>query len=74
MNKPCTWVSDGFNRYKICIYDDYGNCIGAISYLYLHMNWGWENGIANGWFAYNNFNPSSYTFNYETRMDYNIIP
>lgn len=72
------WVCDGFRRSKICMFDDYGNLIGAVSYLYLHMNWGWYNGLANGWYAFNNFNPvvngTTYTFNYQTKMGYNIKP
>lgn len=60
------------------MYDDNGNLIGGAGYLYLHMNWGWYNGVANGWYAFNNFNPTvngtTYTFNYETKMVYNIKP
>ncbi len=43
------------------------------SSLFLHMNWGWS-GAFDGYFAYNNFNPSSYTFNYTPRMITNIKP
>lgn len=71
------WVCDGFRRSYICMYDDYGNSIGAVGYLYLHMNWGWNN-AANGWFAFDNWNPTvnstTYTFNYKRGMVYNIKP
>lgn len=67
------WVCDGFSRSKICMFDDSGNLIGAASYLYFHMNWGWG-GYENGWYAFNNFNPGSNTFNYQVKMVYNIKP
>jgi len=72
------WVCDGFRSSKFCMFDDEGNLMGAVTYLYLHMNWGWSNGVANGWFAFDNFNPTvygtTYTFNYKTKMVYNIKP
>jgi len=72
------WVCDGFKASTICMFDNFGNVIGAVSYLYLSMNWGWSNGVANGWYAFNNFNPTiygtNYTFNYQTKMVYNINP
>ena len=72
------WVCDGFRRSFICIYDGNGNLIGGAGYLYLHMNWGWYDGVANGWFAFNNFNPTvrgtTHTYNYKTKMVYNIKP
>jgi len=71
-------VCDGFRRNFYCIYDNYGNLIGGVEYLYLHMNWGWYEGEANGWYAFNNFNPTvngtTYTFNYDRKMVYNIKP
>jgi len=59
------WVCDGYMSY-------YDPCLGYGS-LHLHMNWGW-NGSSNGWFAFNNFNPGSYTFNYKTGAVINIHP
>lgn len=41
--------------------------------LYFNMNWGWG-GNYNGYYAYNNFNPGSYTFNYQPGMVVNIRP
>ena len=67
------WVCDGFRRTKSCMFDDYGNLIGAVGYLYFHMNWGWG-GNENGWYAFNNFNPGNNTFNYQVKMVYNIKP
>lgn len=67
------WVCDGFRSSKICMFDSYGNLLGAMSYLFLHMNWGWS-GTYNGWYAFNNFNPGSNTFNYKVKMVYNINP
>lgn len=43
------------------------------TYLFLHMNWGWS-GAFDGYFGYNNFNPSSFTFNYKPEMITNIKP
>ncbi len=50
------WVCDGYRKYQYPTH----------SYLYLHMNWGW-NGTSNAFFAFNNFNP---LLNGE-RQDYN---
>ncbi len=69
-----TWVCDGFIRGMNCIFDDFGNLIGTSSYLYFHMNWGWEDGYENGWYAFNNFNPGNNTFNFYVKMIYNINP
>ena len=51
----------------------FDDCTG-ISYLHFYMNWGWNDSLFNGNFAYNNFNPSSATYNDNKRMVYNIIP
>ena len=59
------WVGDGFNSY----YD----CQDGFTYLYFHMNWGW-NGSNNGWYAFNNFNPDGNTFNYQSGVVVNIRP
>ena len=58
------WVCDGYNH---TIYPCWG------SFLYMHMNWGW-NGSYNGWYAFNDFAPGNYTFNYRTKMIYHINP
>lgn len=42
-------------------------------YLYFHMNWGWG-GSGNAWYAFNHFNTSNGSFNYLTKMIYNIKP
>lgn len=63
------WVSDGFLRFYTC---------GIGSSLYLHMNWGWGDSNSgsnlNGWYAFNNWNPGTHTFNYNREMIYNIKP
>lgn len=57
------WICDGFTSYsEYCWSPD---CGYGYSTLYFHMNWGW-NGSFNGNYAFNNFNPSTYTFNYES--------
>jgi len=43
------------------------------SQLFLHMNWGWH-GSHDGYYAYNNFNPSTSTYNYKQGMVVNIKP
>jgi hypothetical protein len=44
--------------------------IGGSSYstLSLSMNWGWYNGSYNGFYAFDNFDPGEFTFNYRTKM------
>ncbi len=59
------WVCDGYNSSFYCE--------TGTSYLYLHMNWGWD-GTFNGMFAFNNWNPGGFTFNYQPGMVYNIAP
>ncbi|WP_280956312.1 C10 family peptidase [Aequorivita sublithincola] len=68
------WVCDGFQRSVVCMYDDDGNPIGAVHYLYYRMNWGWGGTYNNAWYANNNFNPGSNTFNFQKKMIYNIKP
>ncbi|QOG01919.1 C10 family peptidase [Flavobacterium sp. MDT1-60] len=63
------WVCDGYSASSFYSAD----CTGS-STLYFHMNWGWKNGENNGFYAYNNFNPSIYTFNEALVMTYNIKP
>ena len=61
------WVCDGYQK---TVYITH-------STLYFHMNWGWI-GKSNGWFAFNNFNPTyggdQYTFNYRTGCVIGIHP
>jgi len=64
------WVCDGYR--SSFIYSD--DCSMGWGYLYLHMNWGWSSNSLNGWYAYNNWNPGSNTFNYKKGMVYNIKP
>ncbi|MBI9055998.1 MAG: C10 family peptidase [Bacteroidales bacterium] len=63
------WVCDGYLR------NIYPN---GCSYLHLHMNWGWNYGESNGWFAFNNFNPplgdEQYSFNYKRGCIIGIQP
>ncbi len=57
------WVCDGYRTYNT-------ECCG---YLYFHMNWGWG-GSYDGWFGFNNWNLSSYAFNYKRAAVVNIKP
>jgi len=59
------WVCDG---YKSNFY-----CEAGVSYLYLHMNWGWG-GFLNGWFGFNTWNPDGDNYQYKKEMIYNIRP
>ena len=63
------WVCDGYRDIQIWSED----CSTGWGYLYFHMNWGWG-GFEDGWYSYNNFNPSTFTFNYDVNMVYNIFP
>ncbi len=68
------WVCDGYISYTIFERDDMNNCTGGgWGYLFFHMNWGWG-GYLNSWFAFNNFNPGTSTFNYNREIIYNITP
>lgn len=67
------WVCDGFMRSKYCIFDDNGNYLSSGGILYLSMNWGWGD-YEKGWYAYNNFTAGGYSYNYKTKMVYNITP
>lgn len=61
------WVCDGYLSYTF-------PCSGTgASYLKFNMNWGWD-GNFDGWYAFDNFNPSTHTFNYKRGMVYNIKP
>ncbi|MDW5299090.1 MAG: C10 family peptidase [Sedimentibacter sp.] len=70
------WVADGSLEifYYQCVYNPFYQeyeLVNTVNYLYFNMNWGWT-GSYNGWYAFNNFNPGSHTFNYQTKMVYNI--
>lgn len=71
------WVCDGFQKSKICIFDNSGMYVGSCSYLYLSMNWGWNYAQGNGCYAFDNFNPMKegeiQNFNSNRQMIYNII-
>jgi hypothetical protein len=62
------WVTDGYLRAVYC---------SGQTLLKLHMNWGWG-GSQNGFFNYNNFNPTvgsvTYNFNSNQKMIFNIKP
>lgn len=61
------WVCDGYQQSYFC-------GVG-VTYLHLHMNWGWGVGSgSDGYFGFNNFNPSQGTYNYDRGMLYNIRP
>lgn len=60
-----SWVADGYNHSKQCPSGNY--------YLNLHMNWGW-NGNYDGWFYYNDFDPSDRHYNDNTSIIVNIEP
>ncbi len=59
------WVVEG---YKSHFY-----CSTGTQHTYYYMNWGWG-GSYNGYYAYNDWSPSSYDFNQNKRMMYNIKP
>ena len=59
------WVCDGYQESEY---------VGWCTYLFLNMIWGWENGKCNGWFAYANFNPNGYDFNYKVGCVIGIEP
>jgi hypothetical protein len=66
------WVCDGYSLSTFYGKDEDGKCNGtAVSMLSLHMNWGWDS-YYNGYYAYDNFNPSFYTFNNNRSIIYNI--
>ncbi|MFD2034012.1 C10 family peptidase [Belliella marina] len=52
------WVFNGY-RSTTFYFDD---CTG-VSFLSLHINWGWLNGSNNGWYSFQNFNPGNTHFN-----------
>lgn len=66
------WVCDGFKKSKICHEN------GATSYLFFHMNWGWDNllesGRYEGWYGFLDFTPGNNTFNYKSGVIINICP
>jgi hypothetical protein len=71
-----TWVADGSLEifYYQCVYNPFYQeyeLVNTVNYLYFNMNWGLS-GTSNGWYAFNNFNPSFGTFNYQPKMTYNI--
>jgi len=75
------WVCDGYEEYSysICPTPDLPNGMGG-TYLYLHMNWGWnELGASNvdGWYAFSGwsvYNGGIQNYQYNQAMTYNIHP
>lgn len=67
-----SWVCDGYQSDTYYEKDALGNCIGtAVTTLYLHMNWGWDSSN-DGYYAYNNFNPGTSSYNNNRSIVYNI--
>ncbi|NME66735.1 C10 family peptidase [Flammeovirga aprica] len=64
------WVCDG--------YKSFFSCDTGASYLYLHMNWSWNDSekyrLLNGWYSFNNWNPGDDSYNHKREMIYNIKP
>ena len=67
--KGHAWVCDGYRSSTIYSED----CSTGWGYLYLHMNWGWDNAHT-GWYSYNNWNPGDRSYNHKKEMIYNIKP
>jgi hypothetical protein len=59
------WVCDGYREIKDC----------TLTYLYFHMNWGW-NGGSDGWYAFDNWPIQGLNKNYQyfKGVTLNIIP
>lgn len=71
------WVCDGYQYFYQRGRNEDGSCNGmGWTYVWLHMNWGWGDNYNNynGWYNAQNFNPSTYTFNYKRKIVYNIHP
>ena len=66
------WVCDGFRQQIYCLETPKQQV--HLESLYLHMNWGWENGRYNGWYAFHQFNPADKLYNFKLKMLYNIRP
>ena len=65
------WVCDGYSRHKSCNPNG-----GFSSALFFHMNWGWDNGLYNGWFDHGNWAPerNNNGYNNRTEIVYDIKP
>lgn len=63
------WICDGYSTLQYYFED----CTGA-SASYLNMNWGFEDGKNNGYYAYDNFNPGKANYSEAIKMTYNIKP
>jgi len=62
--KGChAWVCDGYKGHSNYCY----------SYLYYHMNWGWNN-LHNGWYSHSSWSPGSRNYQYNKRVLLNINP
>lgn len=76
------WVCDGYQESSWCreYQPEPNDPQGEVSHqrnssVKLYMKWGWG-GRSDGWFMSDNFNPSEseHTYNYSTKIYYNIIP
>ena len=58
------WVCDGYREIPACMYQ----------FLFLHMNWGWNNESINTWYNFDRWTPNSYNYSYSSarEMVYNI--
>ncbi|WP_410528214.1 C10 family peptidase [Sphingobacterium sp. ML3W] len=63
------WVADGYQTDKIFS----SNCNNSWTYLYFHMNWGW-NGYLDGYYSFDNWTAGSSSYNDNKKMTYNIKP
>ena len=65
------WVCDGYSRHKSCNPNG-----GFSSALFFHMNWGWDNGLYNGWFDHGDWAPerNNNGYNNRTEIVYDIKP
>jgi hypothetical protein len=70
------WVCDGYMYSKVCVFIN-GVYEGTEEFQHLSMNWGY-NGAANGWYYFDNFEPTingvTHNLNNDKTMIYNIVP
>lgn len=62
--KGHAWICDGYYKSQIC--SDNGT---SSTSLFFHMNWGWDNGVNNGWFGYGNWDPHNNNTGYNNRPE-----
>jgi hypothetical protein len=61
------WVADGFKETFFC--NDPENGFPGATYLFFHMNWGWDDSRYNGWFGYGTANSGSPGGNYQYKRE-----